>query len=256
MTLVDDLGEPVPVTGPASRVVSLVPSLTEAVEVSAPGRLAGATDYCTHPSTLDVPRVGGSKYPKIDEVLDLAPDLVLANSEENRPEDVERLRANGIPVWVMAAAASVPAALGSLRRILTQAYELEEPGWLVEAEELWREVRPVRFHAVVPVWRKPWIVLGRETFGGDVLRRVGVANVYAASEERYPRPDVGELRAHFAADADLLVLPDEPYLFTEEDGPDHFPDARYVLVSGRHLTWYGPSLVEAHAALTETLSEL
>ena len=253
MNLVDDLGEPVPVSGPASRVVSLVPSLTEAVEVSAPGRLAGATDYCTHPSTLDVPRVGGSKYPKIDDVLELAPDLVLANSEENRPEDVERLRANGIPVWVMAAAATVPAALGSLRRILTQAYELEEPDWLVEAEEVWREVRPVRFHAVVPVWRKPWIVLGRETFGGDVLRRVGVANVYAASEERYPRPDVAELRAHFTADADLLVLPDEPYLFTEEDGPDHFPDARYVLVSGRHLTWYGPSLVEAHAALTASI---
>jgi ABC-type Fe3+-hydroxamate transport system substrate-binding protein len=253
MNLVDDLGEPVPLSGPASRVVSLVPSLTEAVEVSAPGRLAGATDYCTHPSTLDVPRVGGSKYPKIDDVLELAPDLVLANSEENRPEDVERLRANGIPVWVMAAAASVPAALGSLRRILTQAYELEEPDWLVEAEDLWRDVRPVRFHAVVPVWRKPWIVLGRETFGGDVLRRVGVANVYAASEERYPRPDVDELRAHFAADADLLVLPDEPYLFTEEDGPDHFPDARYVLVSGRHLTWYGPSLVEAHAALTASI---
>jgi ABC-type Fe3+-hydroxamate transport system substrate-binding protein len=253
MNLVDDLGEPVPVNGPASRVVSLVPSLTEAVEVSAPGRLAGATDYCTHPSTLDVPRIGGSKYPKIDDVLELAPDLVLANSEENRPEDVERLRANGIPVWVMAAAASVPAALGSLRRILTQAYELEEPGWLVEAEDLWRDVRPVRFHAVVPVWRKPWIVLGRETFGGDVLRRVGVANVYAASEERYPRPDLAELRAHFTADADLLVLPDEPYLFTEEDGPDHFPDVRYVLVSGRHLTWYGPSLVEAHAALTASI---
>ncbi|WP_103340551.1 helical backbone metal receptor [Amycolatopsis sp. CA-126428] len=252
--LVDDLGEPVPLSGPAARVVSLVPSLTEAVEVSAPGRLAGATDYCTHPSTLDVPRVGGSKYPKLDRVLDLAPDLVLANAEENRPEDVERLRANGIPVWVMAAAASVPAALGSLRRILTQAYDLDEPDWLVAAEGVWREVRPVRFHAVVPVWRKPWIVLGRDTFAGDVLRRVGVANVYATAEERYPRPDVEELRAQFAADADLLVLPDEPYAFTEEDGPDHFPEAPYVLVSGRYLTWYGPSLVDAHAALTEALA--
>ncbi|EOD64505.1 helical backbone metal receptor [Amycolatopsis vancoresmycina] len=254
--LVDDLGEPVPVRGPASRVVSLVPSLTEAVEVSAPGRLAGATDYCTHPSTLDVTRVGGSKYPKLDRVLDLAPDLVLANAEENRPEDVERLRANGIPVWVMAAAATVPAALGSLRRILTQAYELDEPEWLVTAEEVWRETRPVRFHAVVPVWRKPWIVLGRDTFAGEVLRRLGVANAYATAEERYPRPDVEELRARFAADADLLVLPDEPYVFTEEDGPDHFPEARYVLVSGRYLTWYGPSLVEAHEALTAVLAGL
>jgi ABC-type Fe3+-hydroxamate transport system substrate-binding protein len=251
--LLDDLGEPVPLAGPVSRAVSLVPSLTEAVAVSAPGRLAGATKFCVHPSTLDVPRVGGSKYPRIDQVLDLAPDLVLANTEENRLEDVETLRANGIPVWVMEAAPTVPAALGSLRRLLTQAFELEEPDWLVEAEDLWREVRPVRFHAVIPVWRKPWIVLGRDTFGGDILRRVGVENIYASDAERYPRPDLEELRAHFTTDADLLVLPDEPYEFTATDGPDAFPDVRYVLVSGRHLTWYGPSLTEAHPALLHAL---
>jgi ABC-type Fe3+-hydroxamate transport system substrate-binding protein len=253
--LFDDLGEAVPLDAPATRVVSLVPSLTEAVEVSAPGRLAGVTDYCTHPSTLDVPRVGGSKYPKVDEVLALEPDLVLANSEENRPEDVERLRANGIPVWVMAAPATVPAALGSLRRILTQAYDLAEPSWLVEAEEAWRETEPPRFRAVIPVWRKPWVVLGRDTFGGDVLRRLGVENVYADHEDRYPRPKLDELQAHFSSgDADLVVLPDEPYEFTATDGPESFPGARYVLVSGRYLTWYGPSLVAAHAALANVLS--
>ncbi|MEV6908755.1 helical backbone metal receptor [Amycolatopsis sp. NPDC051071] len=250
----DDLGEAVPLRAPASRVVSLVPSLTEAVEVSAPGRLAGATDYCTHPVDLDVPRVGGSKYPDVDKVLELAPDLVLANSEENRPEEVERLRANGIPVWVMEASATVPAALGSIRRILTQAYDLAEPDWLVEAEDAWRETRPERFRAVVPVWRKPWIVLGRDTFGGDVLRRVGIGNAYADDEERYPRPKLEALQERFAAgDANLLVLPDEPYEFTADDGPEAFPGAKYVLVSGRHLTWYGPSLVEAHSALLRTL---
>ncbi|WP_410661451.1 helical backbone metal receptor [Amycolatopsis sp. lyj-112] len=250
--LTDDLGEEVPLRAPASRVVSLVPSLTEAVEVSAPGRLAGATDYCTHPVELDVPRVGGSKYPNVDKVLELEPDLVLANSEENRPDDVERLRANGIPVWVMEASATVPGALGSLRRILTQAYDLAEPDWLVEAEEVWRETRPERFRAVVPVWRKPWIVLGRDTFGGDVLHRVGIGNAYSESEERYPRPKLDELQARFAdGDANLLVLPDEPYEFTADDGPEAFPGAKYVLVSGRHLTWYGPSLVEAHTHLTQ-----
>jgi ABC-type Fe3+-hydroxamate transport system substrate-binding protein len=253
MDLFDDLGEAVPLKAPASRVVSLVPSLTEAVEVSAPGRLAGVTDYCTHPSTLDVERIGGSKYPNVDKVLDLAPDLVLANSEENRQEDVERLRANGIPVWTMAAPETVPAALAALRRILTQAYELEEPDWLVTAEDLWRETLPVRAHAVVPVWRKPWIVLGRDTFGGDVLRRLGVANVYAGHADRYPRPKLAELRAHFDSGADLLVLPDEPYLFTAEDGPEAFPAVRFTLVSGRYLTWYGPSLVDAHAELFRML---
>ena len=244
--LVDDLGEPVPLAGPPRRVVSLVPSLTEAVEVSAPGRLAGATDYCTHPAGLDVARVGGSKYPKLDKVLALAPDLVLANSEENRPEDVETLRANGIPVFVMAAAESVPAALGSLRRILAQVYEIDEPEWLDTAEELWRQEEPVRYRAVIPVWRKPWIVLGRDTFAGDVLRRAGVENVYSGHSERYPRPSLEEIRE---TGADLVVLPDEPYEFTQDDGPGFFPEMRPVMLSGRYLTWYGPSLVDAYAAI-------
>lgn len=254
MTLFDDLGADVPLRDVPHRVVSLVPALTEAVEVSSPGRIAGATDYCTHPDELEVPRVGGSKYPKVDDVLALHPDLVLANSEENRPEDVERLRANGIPVWVMAAPATVPHALASLRRLLTQALAESEPDWLVTAEELWRDTAPERARAVVPVWRKPWIVLGRDTFGGDVLRRLGISHVYSGHEDRYPRPKIDELRAKFAdGEADLLVLPDEPYLFTDIDGPEAFPNVPYVLVSGRYLTWYGPSLVDAHRELSAAL---
>lgn len=252
--LFDDLGEEVPLAGEARRIVSLVPSLTETVESSCPGRLAGATDYCTHPPELDVARVGGSKYPKVDAVLALEPDLVLANSEENRPEDVQRLRADGVPVWVMEAPAAVPQALGSLRRMLTQALELAEPGWLVEAEQVWRDVPAPRARAVVPVWRKPWVVLGRDTFGGDVLRRLGVDVAYGRHDDRYPRPTLDELRSWFAdGTADLLVLPDEPYEFTDGDGPEAFPGVPYVLVSGRLLTWYGPSLVAAHEELSAAL---
>jgi len=242
MLPVDDLGEPVPLPAPPRRVVSLVPSLTEAVD---PAVLVGATDYCTHPPDLAVERVGGSKYPAVDRVLALRPDLVLANSEENRPQDVERLRADGVPVWVTAAPATVPAALGSLRRLLATAWDAE-PAWLVEAERLWREVLPPRATALVPVWRKPWVVVGRDTFAGDVLRRLGVVNAYADHPDRYPRPPLAELRERAA---DLVVLSDEPYLFTPDDGPQFFPDLRPVFVSGRHLTWYGPSLVEARAAL-------
>ncbi|CRK61843.1 ABC-type Fe3+-hydroxamate transport system, periplasmic component [Alloactinosynnema sp. L-07] len=246
----DDLGEPVALTGPPRRVVSLVPSLTEAVAATAPGLLVGATDYCTHPADLDVTRVGGSKYPTVDSVLELAPDLVIANSEENRPEDVERLRANGIPVWVTRAPESVPAGLASTRRLLTQGLGLGEPDWLPAAEAAWHHVEPVWATAVIPVWRKPWVVIGRDTFAGDVLRRLGVANVYADHAERYPRPTLAELNA---TAAELVVLPDEPYEFTATDGPEAFPGKRSVLVIGRYLTWYGPSLVEARASLTEAL---
>jgi ABC-type Fe3+-hydroxamate transport system substrate-binding protein len=245
--LFDDLGEPVSLTGAPTRVVSLVPSLTDAIEATHPGLITGATDYCTHPPSLDAPRVGGSKYPNVDAVLDLRPDLVVANAEENRPEDVERIRADGIPVWVTTAAATVPEGLGSVRRLLTQGLNLPEPEWLVEAETLWRQATPVWATAIIPVWRRPWVVVGRDTFAGDVLHRVGVANAYADHPDRYPRPPLDELNAK---GADLVILPDEPYKFTADDGPESFPGLPYALVNGRHLTWCGPSLVEAHATFT------
>ena len=249
--LVDDLGEPVPRTVPPNRVVSLVPSLTDAIETTHPGLLAGVTDYCTHPPGLDLPRVGGSKYPNVDKVLNLSPDLVVANAEENRPEDVQRLRADGIPVWVTTAAATVPEGLGSVRRLLTQGLDLPEPPWLVAAEDLWRTATPGWATAIIPVWRRPWVVVGRDTFAGDVLLRLGVTNAYADHPDRYPRPPLDELTAK---GADLVVLPDEPYEFTADDGPEAFPGLPYALVNGRHLTWCGPSLVEAHASLSQALT--
>lgn len=250
---VDDLGEPLPSQAVPSRVVCLVPSITEAVETSAPGLLVGATDYCTHPSTLDVTRVGGSKYPDVDAVLELAPDLVIANTEENRPEDVDRLRANGVAVWVTEAPVSVPAGLASIRRLLLHGLRLPEPEWLPAAEAAWREIVPPWATAIVPVWRRPWVVVGRDTFAGDVLLRLGVRNAYADSADRYPRPSLDELRGRLAGAADLVVLPDEPYEFTAEDGPEAFPGARCALVVGRYLTWYGPSLVDARDHLASSL---
>ncbi|MZG13992.1 cobalamin-binding protein, partial [Streptomyces sp. SID5914] len=107
-----------------------------------------------------------------------------------------------------------------------------------------------RATAVVPIWRRPWMVLGRDTFAGDVLARLGVDHLYATHAERYPKVPVDELRA---ARPDVVVLPDEPYRFTADDGPEAFPGLPCALVDGRYLTWYGPSLAEAPRALAAAL---
>ena len=223
-------------------MVSLVPSLTEAVAVTCPELLVGATDWCTHPTGLDVLRVGGTKYPDLSRIRAAGPDLVLANAEENRREDVEALRAAGVPVWVTYPR-TVPEALTSLGRMFDR-LGAARPDWLRTAAEVWAEPAPPAIRAIIPVWRRPWIVLGGDTFAADVLARLGVHNVFA-NQPRYPRPTLEAIRARTP---ELLVLPDEPYAFTAADAFQ-----RYALVSGRHLTWYGPSLVEARALLDAQL---
>ncbi|MDO3685503.1 helical backbone metal receptor [Micromonospora sp. C28ISP2-4] len=234
------------------RVVSLVPSLTEAVAATRPEVLVGATDWCTHPAGLDVARVGGTKYPDLGRVLALEPDLVLLNEEENRLADAEALRAAGVPVRVTFPR-TVPEALDQLGELVVALGVPAEPQWLRSARRAWAALpAPGRVRtAVVPVWRRPWVVLGRDTFAGDVLARLGVRNGWADDAERYPRPSLDELHARAP---ELVVLPDEPYRFTADDGPEAFPGVPAALVSGRHLTWYGPSLAEAPALLAAQLA--
>jgi hypothetical protein len=242
----DDLGIRVEVTGPVRRLVSLVPSLTESVAATAPGLLVGATDWCSEPAGLDVRRIGGTKNPDVAAVVALQPDLVVANEEENRASDLQALREAGLAVWVTSPV-TVPAALVSLRRMLA-ACGLPPPDWLDAADRAWAapydQTRSgPRRRAIVPIWRRPWMALGRDTFAGDLLSRLGVDHVLAGHAERYPRFDPGALPPY-----ELVVLPDEPYAFRADDGPEAFT-APAALVSGRHLTWYGPSLATARDVL-------
>jgi ABC-type Fe3+-hydroxamate transport system substrate-binding protein len=274
----DDLGNRVARPATVRRVVSLVPSLTEAVASCDAGLLVGATRWCTHPPGLPVERVGGTKNPDLPRVIGLAPDLVLANEEENREADLSALRAAGVSVWVTRIR-SLPEAFDSLDRMIGMACGLPRPAWLDAAEAAWAVLargdgpldpppvlargddplepprrlandRPGVRRAIIPIWRRPWMVLGRDTFAGDLLARLGVANVYSEHAERYPKIALAEL---LASGADLVVLPDEPYAFTEADGPDAFPGIEVTLISGRHLTWYGPSLTRAPGVLSRQL---
>jgi len=196
-----------------------------------------------------VPRVGGTKNPAVTRVVELSPDLVLANEEENRPSDLDALRAAGLAVWVTRVR-GVDEAFASLGRLLALACRVDRPAWLDNAEAAWAAVQPgPPRRAVVPIWRRPWMVLGRDTFAGDVLARLGVRNAFADAPERYPRMRLDDLHG-----TELVVLPDEPYAFSATDGPECFPNQDVALVSGRHVTWYGPSLVQAPTVLAAQLA--
>ena len=232
---------------PAERVVSLVPSITEALASVRREAVVGATDWCTHPADLDASlerRVRGTKNPDLDAIRQLRPDVVIANHEENRELDVRRLRESGVTVHVTRIE-TVPEAVETYEHLFDEVLGWERPAWLAEVRELWCGPLPeVTQTVAIPVWRDPWMVVGGSTFTGDLARRMGWANAFADSHDRYPKVGPAEIEA---AGADLVLLPDEPYVFTAEAGPEAFPRTASRLVSGRLLTWYGPSLLEARA---------
>lgn len=238
------------------RVVSLVPSITEALASVDPAGLVGATDWCTHPADLEsygVVRVRGTKNPDLAAIRALRPDVVVVNREENRELDVRRLRDSGVRVEVTDIE-TVPQGVGELERVL-DLLGWRRPAWLAEARRLWcGDLPPVTRRVVVPIWRDPWMVVGPRTFTADLCRRLGWEVVVPGAEaapgsdpgQRYPTVSA---EAIDTAGADAVLLPDEPYVFTADDGPEAFTRTPVELVSGRLLTWYGPSLVEAAAGV-------
>ena len=235
----DDLGVAVNRPDQVLRVVSLVPSLTESICSVDPSLLVGATQWCTHPADLDVERVRGTKNPDIKAIVRLKPDLVIANMEENREIDVRRLREAGLSVWVTRIE-TVAQSLTSITRLMREGLDRDAPEWCAKAAEVWSQSPPdLGLRVAVPVWRDPWFVVGPRTFAGDVLARCGFTNAFADAQERYPKVPVESITG-----VDLVLLPDEPYVFTPQDGPDAFT-VRTALIPGRSLTWYGPTLLTA-----------
>ncbi|MCX7617938.1 helical backbone metal receptor [Tepidiforma sp.] len=237
----------------AMRLVSLVPSLTELVWALDPGALAGRTRFCTEPREMAarVPAFGGTKDPDIAGIAALRPDLVVANREENRREDVEALEARGLRVMVTAID-SVEEALGAIAEIGRAL------GRAAEAAALTAGVRevlaeplpgpPVR--VFVPIWRKPLLGLGGRTYGSSVLEAAGAVNVLAG-RERYPEVTLEEAAA---LRPELVLLPDEPYRFREEHAAEFAAVAPARLVDGKLLWWYGPRMAASLRELRRLLA--
>lgn len=226
------------------RIISLVPSLTEYLYwLGVGGALAGRTKFCDEPPEVTtIEAVGGTKDPDVRRIIELAPDLVIANREENRREDVEALRAAGLRV-LLTDPNTVPGAvtmlheLGALLEREARAAELA-----AEVEALLAAPPPAgRPRVFVAVWKQPLMGLGSAAYGHDLLERAGAENVLAA-RSRYPEVTYDEVRA---LAPDLILLPDEPYRFRERDAVAFSAIAPARVIDGRLVWWYGPRMPAA-----------
>ncbi len=248
----DDVGRKVLLPAAAQRIVSLVPSLTESLFVLGCGAaVVGVTRYCSEPAVMPdhVHRVGGTKNPNVPRIVDLQPDLVLVSAEENRREDFEFLERKGQRVFVAfprraADTTDLLRRLGDLTGAPTAAQRLADDilHALEECEQLHGAKRPRVF---CPIWKNPWMSFNRDTYADDMLWLAGGDNVCRDQGERYCHVTLEEVAA---AAPEVILLPDEPYVFAPKDlralSPLRSTPAgrqnQIHFIDGKLLSWYGP----------------
>ncbi len=280
----------IPPVVPAS-VVSLLPSGTaNLLDLGMGDRLVGVTDFCHIPdaSKGHIQRIGGPKTVAVQQVLDLHPDLVLANQEENDQQQVTRLMAAGIPVWV-----SFPKTVqDSIQELwkLVDIFRLDSArqmvSWLEKAVE-WQRLAThdqPRKKYFCPIWQGEhsgvhwWMTFNRATYCDSLLDLLGGENIFGGRERRYPleaelglaeAQEPGDRDRRYPAvrvedvitqDPDLILLPDDPYVFQDRDletmkfllaETSAVKNGSIFRVDGSLITWPGTRMGKAISELSQ-----
>lgn len=263
MTIVDQLGNSLTLTGIPKRIISIVPSQTELLaDLGLDAEVIGITNYCVHPKYWQESktRIGGTKKLNIEKIKELKPDLIIGNKEENEKSQVLELMKH-FPVW-MSDIKTLEEALDMIDSIGKMT------GKEKKATELQNNIREQFSHfklstaslrhpssVIYLIWRKPYICAGSNTFIDHMLSICGLHNSIS-EQERYPEISPEQIRV---ANPGLIFLSSEPYPFKEKhitELQQICPGAKVVLADGEMFSWYGSRLVYAPSYFERLLQNL
>ncbi|NNF02808.1 MAG: ABC transporter substrate-binding protein [Bacteroidia bacterium] len=252
MQYTDQLERTIILNDPPQRIISLVPSITELLSYfKLDNEVVGITKFCIHPDKWfrTKARIGGTKNLNISSILDLSPDLIIANKEENIKEQIEELAKNN-KVWISDVndindALELIDSLGSITSKSTVAKELSSKIKL-GISSLKEESLTNRSKSSVAylIWNEPMMAVAKDTFIDSIITEAGYTNAFA-DQRRYPEISIADLKNR---SVDLLFLSSEPYPFEEKHlalFQSELPDIRVVLVDGTYFSWYGSRLLDA-----------
>jgi iron complex transport system substrate-binding protein len=234
---------------PPRRVVSLVPSVTETLfDLGAGDDVVGITDFCIFPEQLSLPRLGGTKNPRVEDVRALAPDLVHMNLEENLRRHADAIEAFA-PVFV-----SEPKSVADVVALLEALGELHGRR---EAAARWNDDIRDALHAMprraftfaCPIWKNPWMWCGGDTYVSCLVSAAGGVNVLER-ENRYPAIDLERV---LALRPEVVFLPDEPYAFTVSDAAAIAGPRVIGPFPGHLFTWHGTRTLRGLEFLRDAL---
>lgn len=233
------------------KIISLVPSLTELViDLGLEDQLVGRTRFCVHPKNKveEIPIVGGTKNPRLDKIREINPDYIIANKEENRPEDIKSLM-DEFEIKVTDIA-TIEDALITIHELGQELEVAETAKHLISGIQQRLEQRPdvPDLRTAYLIWKDPWMSVGHDTYIHDVLEHWNLSNVFG-DQKRYPKFDLNELKEY---NPDLVLLSSEPYPFKEKhlaQIEEACPAARVLLVEGEWFSWYGSHMKHAFERL-------
>lgn len=230
------------------RIVSLVPSVTESLLAWGIEPVA-CTRFCEQPQLR---HVGGTKDPDINGIVELSPDVVVVDREENRRDDAEEMVRRGLHV-VDLHVTSLESAEAETRRLA----ELVGADFVPSPETT---CAPSTVTAFVPIWRRPWMTINSSTYGASLLASIGVAVSHADESSPYPEVTSEELAClREQRGVDVVLLPTEPYAFADRHIPE-IVDATGIsdvrIIDGRDLFWWGVRTAGARQRLAGVLADL
>jgi hypothetical protein len=233
----------------SARIISLVPSWTETL-LSANLNVVGRTRFCIHPTELvkNIPALGGTKSFNLEEVLQLKPDFVILDQEENKKEMADELKAAGVSLVV-----SHVTDIASAKDFLFQLSIWLHSEKLKEYSERYqyvldhqKSIKLSRFLELMilknsdhlidfenieyVIWKNPFMVMGAPTFVASVLALVGIN---LSHSEKYPVKTETQLKSKYC------LLSSEPYPFEKVFEKMLSKGFKASLVDGEKISWYG-----------------
>lgn len=233
------------------QIISLVPSLTELIiDLGLGNQLVGRTRFCVHPeeAVQDIAIVGGTKNPRLEKVRDISPDYIIANKEENRPEDINALRDDA--EIILTDISTIDEALSAIKKIGSILDASKEAVKLISNIHQKIKQRPntSTLDTIYMIWKEPWMTIGGDTYIHDVLDHWNLHNMFG-NWSRYPTFDLQDLQSY---EPELILLSSEPYPFKEKhivQVQKVCPEARVLLVEGEWFSWYGSRMEHAFGRL-------
>lgn len=241
------------------RIISTVPSITELLsDLELNEEVVGITKFCVHPNDWfrNKQRIGGTKTLNISDILDLKPDLIIANKEENVKKQIEQLQIN------------TEVLLTDLKTVEDNITLIEEISTLTD-----RRMTGIRLvsefkaalDSIVPlsstlrcaylIWQKPYMTVGRDTYIHDVMANLGLENIFS-ERDRYPTISLEDIKEK---KPDVILLSSEPFPF----GVKHlnffqsvFPHCQICLADGEAFSWYGTRLIKKARYLQSLIQSL